>query len=172
MPVIGRGVGAMHLLWGSRRRQGATRTVVSAPDAVRWLVTVSTPARDVDPQEEYRRRLGERRARVTAAAARAETISRARLGTALAAAVILVLAYGGELLSPRWLLAPAAAFAVLVVMHGRVRRRRRRAERGQAFYERGLARIDGRATGSGRNGAGFLDPHHPYAADLDLFGPG
>ena len=162
----------MHLLWGSRRRQGATRTVVSAPDAVRWLETVSTPAREVDPQEEYRRRLGERHARVTAAAARAETISRARLGTALAAAVILVLAYGGELLAPWWLLAPAAAFAVLVVVHGRVRRRRRRAERGQAFYERGLARLDGRATGSGRTGAGFLDPHHPYAADLDLFGTG
>ena len=152
--------------------QGATRTVVSGPDAVRWLETVSTPAREVDPQEEYRRRLGERHARVTAAAARAETISRARLGTALAAAVILVLAYGGELLAPWWLLAPAAAFAVLVVVHGRVRRRRRRAERGQAFYERGLARLDGRATGSGRTGAGFLDPHHPYAADLDLFGPG
>ena len=145
---------------------------MSAPDAVRWLETVSTPAREVDPQEEYRRRLGERRARVTAAAARAETISRARLGTALAAAVILVLAYGGGLLAPWWLLAPAAAFAVLVVVHGRVRRRRRRAERGQAFYERGLARLDGRATGSGRTGAGFLDPHHPYAADLDLFGPG
>jgi MutS domain V len=152
--------------------QGATRTVVSAPDAVRWLETVSTLAREVDPREEYRRRLGERHARVTAAAARAETVSRARLGTALAAAVILVLAYGGELLAPWWLLAPAAAFAVLVVVHGRVRRRRRRAERGQAFYERGLARLDGRATGSGRTGAGFLDPHHPYAADLDLFGPG
>jgi hypothetical protein len=152
--------------------QGATRTVVSAPDAVRWLETVSTPAREVDPREEYRRRLGERHARVTAAAARAETVSRARLGTALAAAVILVLAYGGELLSPRWLLAPVAAFAVLVVVHGRVRRRRRRAERGQAFYERGLARLDGRATGSGPTGAEFLDPHHPYAADLDLFGTG
>ena len=100
------------------------------------------------------------------------TISRARLGTALAAAVILVLAYGGKLLAPWWLLAPAAAFAVLVVVHGRVRRRRRHAERGQAFYERGLARLDGRATGSGRTGAGFLDPHHPYAADLDVFGPG
>jgi hypothetical protein len=152
--------------------QGATRTVVSAPDAVRWLETVSTLAREVDPREEYRRRLGERHARVTAAAARAETVSRARLGTALAAAVILVLAYGGELLSPRWLLAPVAAFAVLVVVHGRVRRRRRRAERGQAFYERGLARLDGRATGSGPTGAEFLDPHHPYAADLDLFGTG
>ena len=78
----------------------------------------------------------------------------------------------GSYWSPWWLLAPAAAFAVLVVVHGRVRRRRRRAARGQAFYERGLARLDGRATGSGRTGAGFLDPHHPYAADLDLFGPG
>jgi hypothetical protein len=68
--------------------------------------------------------------------------------------------------------ATGGAFAVLVVVHGGVRRRRRRAERGQAFYERGLARLDGRATGSGRTGAGFLDPHHPYAADLDLFGPG
>ena len=145
---------------------------MSAPDAVRWLETVSTPPREVDPREEYHRRAGERHASAAAAAARAETISRARLGTALVAAVILVLAYAGERLSPWWLLAPAAVFAVLVVEHGRVRRRRGRAERGLAFYECGLARLDGRATGTGRTGTRFLDPNHPYAADLDLFGPG
>jgi hypothetical protein len=133
---------------------------------------VSTPARAVEPREEYRRRAGERHARAALAAARAETISRARLTTAIAAAVILPLAYGGERLSPLWLLAPAAAFAVLVVVHGRVRRRRRLAERGRAFYERRLARLDGMATGSGPTGADFLTPHHPYADDLDLFGPG
>ena len=133
---------------------------------------MSTSARELEPREEYRRRAGARQARVDEAVARAETISRARLAAALAAAVILVLAYGAGQLSPWWLLAPAAAFTALVAVHGRVRRRRRRAERGRAFYERGLARLDGQATGSGRTGARFLDPHHPYADDLDLFGPG
>ena len=38
------------------------------------------------------------------------------------------------------------------------------------FYERGLRRFDGTWPGMGLTGERFLDPEHPYAADLDLFG--
>jgi hypothetical protein len=101
-----------------------------------------------------------------------ERISRARLGLALAAILIAWLAFGVGRLSPWWLAAPATAFAALLVVHARARRRRHRAERGAAFYRRGLARLDGQWAGTGSTGTRFHDPHHPYAGDLDLFGEG
>ena len=124
------------------------------------------------PAAQYGRRADRHRARAADAGRSEESVSRARLGVALAAVLIGWLALGPGALSPWWLLAPAAAFAALLVVHARVRGRRRRAERGAAFYERGLARLDGRWARAGRAGARFLDPHHPYADDLDLFGEG
>ena len=49
---------------------------------------------------------------------------------------------------------------------------RRRAMRGVTFYERALARLDGRWAGHGESGSRFLDEHHLYARDLDIFGEG
>ncbi len=129
------------------------------------------PDLEVAPRAEYRRRADRRRARAADAARREETISRIRLGVALVAALIVALAFAGRL-SVWWLLAPAAAFAMLLAAHARVRRRRRQAERVAAFHECGLARLDGHWAGTGRTGGRFLDPHHPYADDLDLFGEG
>ncbi len=123
------------------------------------------------PRAEYRRRADHHRAQAAGAAHREETISRIRLAVGVVAAILVAVAFAGRL-SPWWLLAPAAAFAALVVAHARVRRRRRQAERGVAFHERGLARLDGRWAGAGRTGARFVDPHHPYADDLDVFGEG
>ena len=128
--------------------------------------------RESAPREEYRRREAAYRERAADDARGEERISRARLGVALAAAVIAWLAFGAGRLSPWWLAAPAAAFVILLVAHGRVRRRRLRAERGATFYRRGIARLDGQWAGTGRTGVRFSDPHHPYAGDLDLFGEG
>jgi hypothetical protein len=44
------------------------------------------------------------------------------------------------------------------------------ARRARRLYERGLARMDGTWSGTGPDGARFLDDH-PFARDLDLFGP-
>ena len=109
---------------------------------------------------------------MASAAHREERISRLRLGVGVAAAVIAVLAFGLGRLDPWWLLAPAVVFTALLAAHERVRQRRRLAERTAAYYERGLARLDGQWARAGRTGAHFLDPHHPYADDLDLFGEG
>ena len=109
---------------------------------------------------------------MASAAHREERISRLRLGVGVAAAVIAVLAFGLGRLDPWWLLAPAVVFTALLAAHERVRQRRRLAERTAAYYERGLARLDGQWARAGRTGARFLDPHHPYADDLDLFGEG
>ena len=67
-------------------------------------------------------------------------------------------------------LVPVVAFIVLVVLHERIIRARKRAENGAAFYERGLGRIDGTWQGKGDPGSEFADDHHPYAGDFDLFG--
>jgi MutS domain V len=128
--------------------------------------------RETAPREEYGRREAGYRARAADAARREEMISRARLGVALAAALIAWLAFSAGRLSSWWLVAPAAAFVVLLALHGRMRQRRLRAERGAAYYRRGLARLDGQWAGAGHAGARFRDPHHPYADDLDLFGEG
>src|SRR5262245_57147253 len=65
--------------------------------------------------------------------------------------VILVL-LGFTLLrgwQPWWILAPAVVFVILLAWHARVAMRRRLAERGQAFYERGLARMRETWAGNG-----------------------
>ncbi len=120
---------------------------------------------------EYQRRVDRHRESAAEAGRLEETISRARLGVALVAVLIASLAGLGRL-SWWWLVVPSAAFLALRAVHARIRQRRRRAEHGRAFYERGLARLDGQWAGAGQRGTRFLDPHHPYADDLDVFGEG
>jgi hypothetical protein len=67
---------------------------------------------------------------------------------------------------------PVLAFAILLVLHERIARRSTLAARAIAFYERALSRLDGRWSGQGETGLRFLDPNHPYAGDLDIFGHG
>ena len=70
-----------------------------------------------------------------------------------------------------WLLAiPVGVFVFLSVVHEKRLQRIRWRQRSIEFYERGLARIQERWAGTGETGARFLDPSHPYARDLDLFG--
>ena len=67
---------------------------------------------------------------------------------------------------------PAALFVVLAVLHDNLIRRLRRRARAIVFYERGQARLEDRWAATGETGDHFLDPLHPYARDLDLFGAG
>ncbi len=68
------------------------------------------------------------------------------------------------------LLVPVTAFAVLAVLHSRLIGRVTACSRAIRFYEQGLARLDGSWAGSGVTGERFLEPSHPCARDLDLFG--
>ena len=82
-----------------------------------------------------------------------------------------ILVWRGDL--PLWaLVVPGICFLVLIVWHERVIRARHAVLRAIAHYERGLARIEDRWIGTGEPGTRFQDEHHPYAVDLDLFGPG
>jgi hypothetical protein len=69
-----------------------------------------------------------------------------------------------------FLLIPVLLFVVLAVLHERVLRRLRDQARLRAYYEQGISRIENRWTGTGETGERFLDPSHPYARDLDIFG--
>src|SRR5260221_10987075 len=124
------------------------------------------------PREEYARRLSDRRAGAARQARIELSISNGRLAVAVAAAILGWLAFHDGALSAWWLLAPAAIFVALVVVHDRVIERRRRLERAAAFYEAGIARLDHVWMGKGEAGERFLDEDHLYAADLDLFGRG
>jgi hypothetical protein len=124
-----------------------------------------------DPRLVYSRLLKERRADIARRERRHRALGYSRLATVMAAAVVAWLALTGRF-SIIWITLPIGVFAVLVAIHDRLLRvleRRRRAER---FFERALARLDGKWAGSGEPGDRHLDPAHPYARDLDLFGPG
>jgi hypothetical protein len=123
------------------------------------------------PSQEYLARLEARRAardRLTDTDAR---VAHARLATFAAAAVLAVLVFR-SVVTPWWLLAPALVFIWLVRRHDQVIRARSTATKSIAFYERGLARLEDRWTGTGEPGDRFRDDEHIYANDLDLFGRG
>lgn len=69
-----------------------------------------------------------------------------------------------------FLLAPVALFIALAIRQEKILASIRYRTRALSFYERGLARLDDRWAGGGETGERFLDPAHPYARDLDLFG--
>jgi hypothetical protein len=58
------------------------------------------------------------------------------------------------------------------MVHDRVLERRDAAQRLVGFYQRGLDRLGDRWAGKASAGTEFLDKHHPYAIDLDIFGTG
>lgn len=103
---------------------------------------------------------------------RSSRTSNARLVCFLAILVVGWLAFGTRDLGIGWIAPPIAAFVGLVVLHDRILRREERAGRIRRFYEDGLARLEDRWAGRGDPGDRYRDPHHPYADDLDVFGPG
>lgn len=69
-------------------------------------------------------------------------------------------------------LLPAAGFAALWVAHERLLRTLRATDQLISLYDAGMARLEDRWAGNGNDGLRYLDPSHPYARDLDIFGSG
>jgi hypothetical protein len=126
----------------------------------------------VNPDQEYKRRLDDRRSEHVRLVTLDERLSYARLAVFAAAAVVALLAFRMGMVSAWWLAPLFAAFAWLITRHDRVIRERDAAARAVAFYERGLARIEDRWANGGETGERHRDDEHLYAGDLDLFGPG
>jgi hypothetical protein len=126
----------------------------------------------VSPSEEYVQRRDARQSRVAHYEKIHIRLGNVRLFLFVLAAIIAWAALWAHSLSSWWLTAPVAVFVGVAAYHSRVLRAQEMAGRAVAFYERGLARVEDRWSGAGENGARFEDPHHVYAADLDLFGLG
>ncbi|MBW2286876.1 MAG: DNA mismatch repair protein MutS [Deltaproteobacteria bacterium] len=126
-----------------------------------------------EPADEYTRRLASRRNAADACHRRSAVVSNVRLAVFAAGVAVAAAVFGPKVLSEAWLLPPLVVFIGLVVVHDRLIRRGDRAERAVAFYEAGVARLEGRWMGrSESSGEAFREAAHPYSEDLDLFGQG
>lgn len=125
----------------------------------------------MDRRSEIEDRLADRRRTLDRIVGRADGIVRLRLilFAALIAAVWLSLV--ANRIGAWILLVPGALFILLLVLHARNRSAEKRARRAVRFHEDALARMSGEWTGRGATGERFLEPQHPCAGDLDLFGP-
>jgi len=132
-------------------------------------LSTSTGART--PHDIYTARVEEARARLAVLTRRFERLANLRLAVALIGLALAVTALTSTAVTAAWLYLPAALFLGLVVAHDRSDRGRRRAALQVDFYERGLSRLENTWPGGGIDGSGFLTEDHPFAADLDLFGP-
>jgi hypothetical protein len=126
----------------------------------------------VRADEEYAQRLKQREGTVTHYDSIHIRLGNLRLLLALVTAGMAWESLRQHLFSPWWILFPVGAFVAVAAYHSRILRFRDLAQRAVAFYKSGLARIENRWAGTGQSGERFSDPHHIYAADLDLFGPG
>ncbi len=125
-----------------------------------------------DPKREYASRLAARQAAAAAEEQRHQRLGYLRLALFAAALAIGFLAFDQGVLSGWWLLCPAVALIWLGHRLRNVEDARTHARRCVEFYERSMERVEGRWAGTGETGLRFLDEHHLYAQDLDLFGEG
>ncbi len=90
----------------------------------------------------------------------------------VAVAIALTTIFTAQALLGWWLVVPIAVFWWLGVRLQRIEAERAMFSRCIAFYQRALARLDGRWAGTGDMGVGLHDDRHLYAKDLDIFGRG
>ena len=119
-----------------------------------------------DPHAIYDERLAKCRAEGASLRAKERAVSVARILFFIAAVLVAVLHFSS------WIAIPIVAFVILVVAHDHLIRRRRRADAAAKFCERGIERVSGTWQGRGFDGDKFATEHHPFAADLDVFGKG
>ncbi len=124
------------------------------------------------PRAVYQKHLAQRQGELQRSLARDRLLANLRLVVASLAALVAYLAWGAHRVSPWWLALCALAFVALVVVHDGVLKGSDKLRASIRFFEQGLLRLDGKWAGAGSSGSEFVDPAHPYAADLDLFGTG
>jgi hypothetical protein len=133
--------------------------------------TVTNSAHKI-PESEYSRRLGERQRQLASITVLHRRLWAYLVSTALTGIVVAFMALSWHSISKLWILLPAVVGLSIVQsltknshFHSRVRRI-------ATFYDVGVARMNHQWQGRGIDGANFRPKNHPYAFDLDLFGPG
>jgi hypothetical protein len=129
-----------------------------------------SPISSASPHEEYRRRLKTLNERQGEQQRWQRIAGYSQLLVGVVAVIWILLSVRHFGASSFLLLIPVAIFVVLAVVQERWIRSIRRCSRAINFYESALRRLDGAWAGTGEPGDRFLDPSHPYARDLDLFG--
>src|SRR5580698_4213071 len=125
-----------------------------------------------DPQAGYNRRLSAIAESASQLKRRDKSFAIAKLILGLLIVLLAIWLMKYHAAKIFFLLVPILLFIILAVLHERVLRRLREDARLCSYYERGIARIENRWMGTGETGERFLDPTHPYARDLDIFGQG
>ena len=136
-------------------------------------MTNSVASQTVSPQApraEYTRRLGELSVRRAHFQRRERLAGYAQLALAAFCLIWILFRLSHFSAADLLLLIPIATFVVFRVVHGRLIHRVDACTRAIHFYEQGMARLEDRWAGTGITGERFLEPSHPYARDLDLFG--
>jgi MutS domain V len=125
-----------------------------------------------EPKAEYEKRL-EKYLGVVAEKDRLHLrVGYAKLLVIAAGLALLWLVLARQVVTAYWVIAPAAAYFLLTILHGRILQAKGRANTAAEFYRRGIARIEDRWAGGGQTGERFKDANHVYAEDLDIFGRG
>ena len=124
-----------------------------------------------NPATVYSKRLGELLDLQAAEQRQEKRLGYAKVALALATLVSAVIFLRNATVL-EVLLAPVAAFVFLAILHEKRLESIRLRQRAIHFYQRGIARLEDRWAGTGETGERFLEPNHPYARDLDLFGRG
>ena len=132
----------------------------------------SPPKTPVSAADQYAQNLSRRRAERNRRERQHRRLGNLRLVTVFVFLLLAWLSVDRETIASWWLLIPVLIFLALMVWHERVIRSSRRLDRAITFYDWGVSRLEDRWEGRGNEGRRFLDASHPYAADLDIFGPG
>jgi hypothetical protein len=126
----------------------------------------------LDPRPIYTQRLEERRADLAVRERRHRLLGNLQLAIVACGLVMVVAALAYQTFSIAWVAVPAVLFVACLIIHDRLLRMAEFRRRSVQYFERALARLDGHWAGTGETGQSYLDPAHPYAQDLDLFGKG
>jgi len=125
----------------------------------------------LSPRSEYERRRAVRQHEIGRLRIVDDRVGSVGLWSASATVLLLIVSFFSTLPAV-WALAPVALLIVARIIHLRYEAAIEIHASAVRHYERGLARMDDRWAGQGREGREFESPTHPYAGDLDLFGRG
>ncbi len=120
--------------------------------------------------ELYRHRLAQKQVEVERRQNVVARVAYARLAVFVAGVALAWFVFETKQVAWPWLLVPVIVFFTLLYWHGGLYGLLRRTERAASFYQKGLDRLSDAWMGKGNQGASYLDPKHPHAGDLDIFG--
>ena len=137
------------------------------------MTTPPLPPPMASPGEVYAGRLAERYDELRRLARRHGLLSTWR-GVLLGALIVLCILVEKEGALAKFILigGPALLLGTLILRRVRVARAIQESQWLAIFYEQRLACVEDRWAGKGKPGTRYLEPDHPAAADLDLFGVG